>query len=66
MYKINTCVYTPLGEGKVELFKPVDGFDKDRNDVRILVWENAGVEHCALIKTIETLKERSNKSQHNF
>ena len=59
-------VYRACGEGKKELFKPVDDFDKDRKDVRILVWENAGVEHCALNKTIETLIERPNKSQHKF
>ena len=66
MYNIIVLVYTPCGEGKVELFKQVDDFDEDRNYVRILVWENAGVDHCALIKTIETLIERPNKSQHKF
>ena len=30
LYKINIWVYTPCGEGKVELFKPVDDFDIDR------------------------------------
>ena len=39
MYNINICVYTTCGEGKVELFKPVDDFDKNRKDVRILVRE---------------------------
>ena len=66
LYNFNVWVYTPRGEGKVELFKPVDDFDKDRKDVRILVWENSGVEHCALIKNIENLIERPNKSQHTF
>ena len=30
LYNIDIWVYTPRGEGKVELFKPVDDFDKDR------------------------------------
>ena len=51
LYNINICVYTPCGGGKVELFKPVDDFDKDRKDVTILIWEIAGVVHCALFKT---------------
>ena len=37
LYNINTWVYTPCGGGKVELFKQVDDFNKDRKDVRILV-----------------------------
>ena len=37
LYNIIIWVYTPCGGGKVELFKPVDDFDKDRKDVRILV-----------------------------
>ena len=67
LYNINVWVYTPRCEAKVELFKPVDGFDKDRKDFRMLVWEKAGVEHCALIKNIANLiVERPNKSQHKF
>ena len=66
MYNFNIWIYTPCGEGKVELFKLVDNFDKDRIDVTKLVWKNAGVEHCALIKNIENLIERPNKSQHKF
>ena len=62
MYNINIWIYTPRGDGKVELLKPVDDFDKDREDVRILVWEKAGVEPCALIKNIETLLDRPNKN----
>ena len=42
LYNINICVYTPCGEGKVELFKPVDDFNKNRKDVRILVWGKFG------------------------
>ena len=38
LYNINIWLYTPCDGGKVELFKPVDDFNKDRNDVRILVW----------------------------
>ena len=49
LYNINIWVYAPRGEGKVEFFKPVNDFDKDRKNIRILVWENAGVEDCAHI-----------------
>ena len=38
LYNINIWIYTPCDGGKVELFKPVDDFDKDRKGVRILVW----------------------------
>ena len=50
LYNINNWVYNPCGGGKVELFKQVDDFNKDRKDVRILVWSNCQIEHCALIK----------------
>ena len=33
LYNLNIWVYTPCGGAKVELFKPVDDFDKDRKDV---------------------------------
>ena len=66
LYNINIWVYTPGGEGKVKLFKPVDDFDKDKKVVRKLLWGNAGVKHCALIKNIENLIERPDKSQHKF
>ena len=62
MYNNNIWVYTPCGGGKVQLFKPVDDFDKDRKDVRILVWGDGTTERCALIKNIETLLERPNKN----
>ena len=39
LYNKNIWMYRPCGAGKVELLKPVDDFDKDRNDVTILVWE---------------------------
>ena len=61
MYNITIWVYTPCGNGKIELFKQVDDFNKYRKDVRILVWEIAGEEHCALIKNIENLLDRPNK-----
>ena len=66
MYNYNTWIYTPCGDGKVELPKSVDDFDKDKKDVRILVWGNGLTEHCALIKNIGTLIKRPNKSQHKF
>ena len=66
MYNINIWVYTPCGNGKIELFKPVDDFNKDRKDVRILVWSNGQIEHCALIKNIETLLDRPTRMNHKF
>ena len=59
-------LYTPFGGSKVELFKPVDDFDKDRKDVRILVCSNGQIEHCALIKNIETLLHRPNKNNIKY
>ena len=66
LYNINIWVYTLCGGGKVELFKPVGNFDKDRKDVRILVWGDDTTEHCALIKNIETLLDRPNRMNHKF
>ena len=66
LFNINIWVYTPCGGCKVELFKPVDNFDKDRKDVRILVWGDGTTEHCALIKNIETLLERPNKNNIKY
>ena len=37
LHKIVIWVYAPCGEGKLEMFKPVDEFDKERKDDRILV-----------------------------
>ena len=48
------------------MFKQVDDFNKDRKDVRILVWSNGQIEHCALIKNIETLLERPNKNNIKY
>ena len=62
LYNINIWIYTPCGGGKVELFKPVNDFDRDRKDVRILVWGDGTTEHCALIKNMETLLDRPNKN----
>ena len=39
LYNISIWIYTPRGDGKVELLKQVDDFDKDRKDFRILVCE---------------------------
>ena len=66
MYKIHIWVYTACGEGKVELFKPVDDFNKNRKDVRILVWGNGQTEHGALIENIGSLLDRPNKTNNNF
>ena len=66
LYNVNIWVYTPSGEDKVELFKQADDFNKDRKDVRILIWGNGQREHCALIKNIETMLDRSNKMNHKF
>ena len=66
LYNIIIWLYTPCGGGKVELFKPVDEIDKDRKDVRILVWSNGQIEHCALIKNIETLLDRPNKNNIKY
>ena len=66
LYNINIWVYTPCGNGKIELFKQVDDFNNDRKDVRILVWSNGQIEHCALIKNIETLLERPNKNNIKY
>ena len=66
MYNINIWVYTPCGNGKIELFKQVEDFNKDRKDVRILVWSNGQIEHCALIKNIETLLVRPNKNNIKY
>ena len=66
LYNSIIAVDTHCGRDKVVFFKPVDDFDEDGKDIRILVWENASIEHCALIKNIENLLERPNKSQHNF
>ena len=66
LYNIIICVYTPCGNGKIELFKQVDDFNNDNKDVRILVWSNGQIEHCALIKNIETLLERPNKNNIKY
>ena len=66
MYNINIWIRTPCGNGKTELFKQVDDFNKDRKDVRILVWSNGQIKHCALIKNIETLLERPIKNNIKY
>ena len=66
LYNINIWLYAPCGGGKVELFKQVDDLRKDRKDVRILVCSNGQIEHCALIKNIETLLNRPNKNNIKY
>ena len=66
MYNINIWIYKPRDNGKIELFKQVDNFNKDRKDVRILVWSNGQIENCALITKIETLFERPNKNNIKY
>ena len=66
LYNNNFWAYTPCSGGKVELFKRVENFDKDREDVRILVWGDGTTEHCALIKNIETLLDRPNRMNLKF
>ena len=66
LYNINIWVNTPCSGGKVELFKPVDDFVKDRKDVRILVWGDYTTEHCDLIKNIEVLLDRPNRMNLKF
>ena len=66
LYNINIWLYTPCGGGKVELFKPVDEFDKDIKDVRILVWGNGLTELCALIKNTKTLLDRPNNNNIKY
>ena len=65
-FSINIWIYTPCVDGKLELLKSVDGFNKDIKDVRILVWGDGQREHCALIKNIETLLCRPNRMNHKF
>ena len=48
------------------MFKTVDDFDKDRIDVRLLVWGDGTTEHSALIENIETLLDRPNRMNHKF
>ena len=48
------------------MIKDFFDFDKDRCHVRLLVWAIEDTEHCALIKTIETLVEKQNKSHHKY
>ena len=66
LYKIINWIYAPCGDGKVELFQPVDDFNKDRKDVRIFVRGNGQTEHCALFRNIENLLDRPNKLNHKF
>ena len=40
LHNTNIWIYTPCGEGKAEMLKLVGDFNKERKDVRILVWRN--------------------------
>ena len=66
LYNNNIWLNTPCGGGQVELFKHVDDFNKDRKDVRMLIWSNGQIEHCALTKNIETLLDRPNKNNIKY
>ena len=64
-YNIKFCFYRPTQFGnmaKVELLEKSSDFAKNRKNVRILIWD----EHCALIKNIEVLLERSNTKNTKF
>ena len=62
LYNTNIWVYTSRVQGKVEMFKLVDDFDKDKENVKIIVCSN----HCDQIENIETLLDRPNKRQYKF
>ena len=62
-YNINIWFYRPTQDGaKVERLQKCSNFVKDRQNVRILVWN----EHCALIKNVEVLLERPNIKHAKF
>ena len=64
-YNINIWFYRPTQDSniaKVECLEKCSKFVKDRQNVRILVWN----EHCALIKNVEVLLERPNTKQAKF
>ena len=66
LYNISIWIMTPCGDGKVELPKSMDDFNKDRKVVRILVWRDGQTKHWVLIKNIETLLYRPKKMNHKF
>ena len=64
-YFINIWFYRPTQDSniaKVERLEKCSNFVKDRQNVRILVWN----EHCALIKKVEVLLERPNTKHAKF
>ena len=64
-YNINILFYKPAQDSniaKVERLEKFSNFVKDRQNVRILVWE----EHCALIKNVEVILERPNTKHAKF
>ena len=64
-YNINNWFYRPTQDSniaKVERLEKCSNFVKDRQNVRVLVWN----EHCALIKNVEVLLERPNTKHAKF
>ena len=64
-YNINIWFHKPAQDSnlaKVERLEKCSNFVKDRQNVRILVWD----EHCALIKNVESLLERLNTKHAKF
>ena len=64
-YNINISFYKPAQDSniaKVERLEKCSNFVKDRQNVRILVWE----ENCALIKNVEVLLERPYNKHAKF
>ena len=64
-YNIKIWLYGPTQDSniaKVERLEKCPNIVKDRQNVRILVWN----EHCALIKNVEVLPERPNTKHAKF
>ena len=64
-YYFNIWFYRPTQDSniaKVECLEKSSDFVKDRQNVRILVWNK----HCALIKNVEVLLERPNTKHAKF
>ena len=64
-YNINIWFYRPTQDSniaKVERLEKCSNFVKDRQSIRILVWN----EHCALIKNVEVLLEIPNTKHAKF
>ena len=62
---INIWFYRPTQDiniAKVECLEKCSNFVEDRQNLRILIWN----EHCALIKIVEILLERPNTKHAKF